>query len=69
MWALRSILCPIDFSEESQNALRWAVALAAKYQSRLTVLNVVDQLLVRAAQARYGRDLPKAETEPALRKL
>jgi nucleotide-binding universal stress UspA family protein len=67
MWALRSILCPVDFSEESQNALRWAVALAAKHQSRLTVLNVVDQLLVRAAQARYGRDLPKAETEPALR--
>ena len=69
MLTLKSILCPVDFSEESQNALRWAVALAAKHQSRLTVLNAVDPLLAHAARARYGLDLPKGETEPALREF
>lgn len=69
MPTFKSILCPVDFSEESQNALRWAVALAARHQSRLTVLNAVDPLLARAAHARYGVDLPKGETEPALREF
>ena len=63
---LDSILCPIDFSDESRNALQWAAALAAKYRTRLTVLNAVDPLLAQAAHARYGVDLAK-ETEPAVR--
>jgi nucleotide-binding universal stress UspA family protein len=69
MLALRSILCPVDFSEQSQHALRWATALAAQHQSRLTVLTAVDPLLAHAAQARFGLDLAKAETEPALREF
>jgi nucleotide-binding universal stress UspA family protein len=69
MLTLRSILCPIDFSEQSQNALRWAIALGVKHQSRLIVLNAVDPLLAQAARARYGLDLPKAETEPAVREF
>jgi nucleotide-binding universal stress UspA family protein len=69
MLTLRTILCPVDFSEQSQHALHWAVALAARYQSRLTVLTAVDPLLAEAARARLKQDLVKTETEPALREF
>jgi nucleotide-binding universal stress UspA family protein len=69
MMTLRSILCPVDFSDQSQEALRWAVALAAQHQSRLTVLTAVDPLLAQAAKARLNVDLSSAETEPALREF
>ena len=65
----RSILSPVDFSAHSRQALRWAGALAERFQSRLTVLTVVDPLLAEAARARLGQDLAKTETEPALRKF
>jgi nucleotide-binding universal stress UspA family protein len=66
---LRSILSPVDFSEHSRHALRWAGAFAARFQSRLTVISVVDPLLAEAAKIRLGQDLAKAETEPALREF
>ena len=69
MVRFRSILCPVDFSDPSQHALRWAVALAARYGSRLVVLNAVDPLLAEAAKARVGLDLAKQEVEPALREF
>jgi nucleotide-binding universal stress UspA family protein len=65
----RSVLSPVDFSEHSRHALRWAGAVAARFQSRLTVINVVDPLLAEAARIRLGQDLAKAETEPALREF
>ena len=66
---LRSILSPVDFSEQSRHALRWAGEFAARFQARLTVLSVVDPLLAEAARIRLGQDLAKAETEPALREF
>ena len=66
---LHSILSPVDFSEQSRHALRWAGELAARFQTRLTVLSVVDPLLAEAARLRLGQDLAKAETEPALREF
>ena len=30
MVVLRSILCPVDFSDQSRQALRWAAALAVQ---------------------------------------
>jgi nucleotide-binding universal stress UspA family protein len=63
----RSILSPVDFSEHSRHALRWARAFAARFQSALTVISVVDPLLAEAARVRLGQDLVKTETEPALR--
>jgi nucleotide-binding universal stress UspA family protein len=66
---LRSILSPVDFSEPSRLALRWAAAFAARFGSRLTVVSVVDPLLAEAARVRLGRDLAKQETEPALREF
>jgi len=64
----RSILSPVDFSEQSRHALRWAAAFAARFGGRLTVVSVVDPLLAEAARARLGRDL-NLETEPALREF
>src|SRR5688572_8075183 len=65
----RSILCAVDFSEQSREALRWAAAFATHFRSHLTILNVVDPLLAEAAKVRFGLDLAKQETEPALREF
>ena len=66
---LHAILSPVDFSEQSRHALRWAGGFAERFQARLTVLSVVDPLLAEAARIRLGQDLAKAETEPALREF
>jgi universal stress protein A len=51
-----SVLCPIDFSESSRGALRYARAVAAHFGARLTVLAVNDPILGEAA-ALAGRDI------------
>jgi Universal stress protein family len=51
MRIFRSIVCPVDFSEHSVQALRLAVGLAGRDQARLTVLTVNEPLLVEAAAA------------------
>jgi nucleotide-binding universal stress UspA family protein len=66
---LRSILSPIDFSEQSRDALRIAGALAARQHSRLIVLTVVDTLLAEAAKLQLGEDRAKADTMSALREF
>jgi nucleotide-binding universal stress UspA family protein len=66
---LRSILSAVDFSEHSRHALRWAGAFASRFQSRLTVVSVVDPLLAEAARIRLNQDLANVETEPALREF
>jgi nucleotide-binding universal stress UspA family protein len=43
-----SILCPIDFSEASASALRYAAAIAEHFVTRLIVLSVEDPLLTTA---------------------
>ena len=40
MFAIRRILCPVDFSEESRRALEHAVAIGRRWGSRLAVLHV-----------------------------
>jgi nucleotide-binding universal stress UspA family protein len=37
---MKTILCPVDFSEESRHALEHAVALAGWYHARVSVLHV-----------------------------
>jgi nucleotide-binding universal stress UspA family protein len=64
-----SILCPVDFSEQSREALLWASAIAERRGGQLTVLSVVEPLLVQAARIRLGIDLVKAEVEPELRQF
>lgn len=43
-----SILCPIDFSDASAGALRYAAAISAHFESQLIVLTVEDPLLTEA---------------------
>jgi nucleotide-binding universal stress UspA family protein len=45
----RSILCPVDFSDHSRLALRYAAALARRSHGRLSILYVNDPLLITAA--------------------
>jgi nucleotide-binding universal stress UspA family protein len=45
----RSILCPIDFSEHSARALRYAAAIAKRSDARLHAIYVNDPMLVAAA--------------------
>lgn len=66
MTSFHSILCPVDFSEQSRHALRLAGTLAARYTSRLSVLSVVDPFLAEAARVRLKIDLATEETQPAL---
>lgn len=42
MLTFRKILCPIDFSDLSLNALRFAVELADKFQAELHLLHVFE---------------------------
>jgi nucleotide-binding universal stress UspA family protein len=49
-----SILCPIDFSEASAGALRYAAAVAHHFAARLILLAVEDPLLTQAADLGTG---------------
>lgn len=61
-----SILCPIDFSEHSRMALRYAAALATRSRGSLTVLFINDPLLVAAAAAAYNTHALGAATQEEL---
>ena len=51
-WAgFRFVLCPVDFSEHSRQALRYAEAMAVKSHGAVTVTYANDPLLVAAAAA------------------
>jgi nucleotide-binding universal stress UspA family protein len=49
-----SILCPIDFSDASTGALRYAAAVAGHFSARLVVLTVEDPLLTEAVDLGTG---------------
>lgn len=66
---LESLLCPVDFSEQSRHALRWAGALAERFEARLRVFTAVEPLLAEAARTRFRVDLVSSDTEPALREF
>jgi nucleotide-binding universal stress UspA family protein len=55
MMMLHRILCPVDFSEPSKRALRYALAIARWHGSLLTVLHVQDPVL-HAATFEAGGD-------------
>src|SRR5262245_62068857 len=50
----KSILCPVDFSRHSRDALRYAVAMAQRFDGRVTALFVNDPLLLAAADKFSG---------------
>jgi len=49
-----SILCPVDYSEASAGALRYAAAIAEHFVTRLIVLTVEDPLLTTAKDVGTG---------------
>jgi nucleotide-binding universal stress UspA family protein len=49
-----SILCPVDFSDASRGALRYAAAVAGHFGTRLIVLTVEDPLLTEAMDLGAG---------------
>ena len=61
----RNILCPVDFSEHSRQALRYAALLASRNQGRLSAIFVEDPLL---AAASAGTTVP-ATTRAELRRF
>jgi nucleotide-binding universal stress UspA family protein len=70
MATFQSIVCPVDFSEHSVQALRLAVGIAGRDQARLTVLTVNDPFLVEAAAAaQYGPEYLGDEATKELRGL
>ena len=50
-----SVICPVDFSDASRSALRYAAAVADHFGARLTVLAVDDPLLCRRCGDHPGR--------------
>ena len=61
-----SVLCPVDFSDASRGALRYAAALAEHFQASLSVLTVDDPLLAEAAAATWGKGWMSAQTTQQL---
>src|SRR3712207_1133128 len=49
-----TILCPVDLSDASGGALRYARAIAEHFESRLIVLTVEDPLLTEAVDLATG---------------
>ena len=49
-----SILCPVDFSDASAGALRYAAAVATHFGTRLIVLTVEDPVLTEALDLGTG---------------
>ena len=42
---IRKILVPVDFSEHSQKALRYALAFAAQFGAAVTLVHIVEQMV------------------------
>jgi nucleotide-binding universal stress UspA family protein len=59
-------MCPIDFSDYSQRALRYAALLVRRLEAQLTVLHVNEPLLVATDTVVYARR-PEEETRAELR--
>ena len=50
MTARKSVICPVDFSDASRGALRYAAVVANHLKAELTVMTVTDPLLREAAE-------------------
>ncbi len=64
-----SILCPIDFSEPSRAALRYAAAIAEHFAARLIVATIDDPLLHEAANIAIGQAWLSEDSERELERF
>jgi nucleotide-binding universal stress UspA family protein len=64
-----SVLCPIDFSESSRGAMRYAGTIAAHFHTSLTLLAVNDPLLDEAAEITGGHTQLVDDTRREMQKF
>jgi nucleotide-binding universal stress UspA family protein len=50
----KTILCPVDFSEASMQALEYALSLAQEANARVILLHVIESLLGESGSAEIG---------------
>jgi nucleotide-binding universal stress UspA family protein len=65
----KTVLCPVDFSEHSRQALAYAALLASRSKGRLVVIFVEDPLLAAAAAMAYEERALKDKALKELRRL
>jgi nucleotide-binding universal stress UspA family protein len=65
----KTILCPVDFSEHSRQALAYAALLASRSGGRLVVIFVEDPLLAAAAAVAYNEKTLREKARKELRRL
>jgi nucleotide-binding universal stress UspA family protein len=64
-----SVLCPVDFSESSRGALRYAAVIASGIGARLTLLAVNDPMLLEASELTAGGSHLAEETVREVKKF
>jgi universal stress protein A len=69
MSAIPTIVCPVDFSDGSRSALRYASAIADHFGATLIVLTVEDPLLAAAATHALADVTLAEQTESELRRF
>jgi universal stress protein A len=69
MTSITSVLCPIDFSDGSRGALRYANTLSAHFGAQLTLLVVNDPLLTEAAHLAAGGSHLVSDTVKEMQKF
>jgi nucleotide-binding universal stress UspA family protein len=67
MLPLRTVLCAIDFSPDSRQALRLAIAMARRGPVHIVALHVIELVLAHASAVAHGDDRLRAESATALR--
>jgi nucleotide-binding universal stress UspA family protein len=67
MLPIRTILCAIDFSADSQHALRVAMAIARRTPVHIVALHVIELVLAHASAIAHGDDRLRSESAAALR--
>ena len=65
----QTILCPVDFSDHSRQALSYAALLASRSKARLVVIFVEDPLLAAAAAVNYDEKTLVDKARKELRRL
>ena len=75
MLAIKTILCPTDFSEPSHEGLKYAIELATQFSAELCVVNVVPAVPPLPTNPNFVFEIPEyerglhADAERRLREL
>ena len=67
MLPIRTVLCAIDFSADSRQALRVAMAIARRTPVHIVALHVIELVLAHASAIAHGDDRLRGESATALR--